>query len=131
MALRVLRSSATEPNPDVVPFDRASPRESNTSWLRRALADGHVATGPDWSLLLLLGGTDPLSFRLRVAQSHVRHDLSPSAWSHVVFVPAVKDPLAATPTIEVSLAPAESFGDFGFPLPNNGLQEGTLRRYLN
>ena len=37
-----------------------------------------VETGPAWSLLLLVGGNDPLSFRLRVAQSHVRHDLSPS-----------------------------------------------------
>ena len=131
MALRVLRSSAIEPNPDVVPFNRTTPRESNTSWLRRALADGHVTTAADWSLLLLLGGADPLSFRLRVAQSHVRHDLSPSAWSHVVFLPAVHDPIAETPTLEVSLAPAESFGEFGFPSPNNGLQEGTLRRYIN
>ena len=131
MALRVLRSSATEPNPDVVPLERTTPRESNTSWLRRALADQHVSTGPEWSLLLLMGGADPLSFRLRVAQSHVRHDLSPSAWSHVAFLPAVYDSLTKTPAIEVSLAPAASFGEFGFPLPFNGLQESTLERYLD
>ncbi|HEX2438254.1 MAG TPA: hypothetical protein VHT71_08085 [Methylomirabilota bacterium] len=131
MALRVLRSSATEPNPEVVPLDRASPRESNTSWLRRALADPHVATGPEWSLLLLMGGADPLSFRLRVAQSHVRHDLSPSAWSHVAFLPEIYDSLAKTPAIEVSLAPAASFGECGFPSPFNGLQESTLERYLD
>jgi hypothetical protein len=132
MTIRVLRSKATEPNPDVHRFDRTSPRETNASWLRRALADGRVPTTDDWSLLLLVGGTDPLSFRLRVAQSHVRHDLSPSAWSHVLFVPTIDaDKLAQSATLEISLAPPDGFGEFGFPLPDNGLQEGTLRRYLD
>ena len=96
------------------------------------MATDRVPTGLDWSVLLLVGGKDPLSFRLRVAQSHVRHDLSPSAWSHVLFVPAIDtEKLAPSGTIEISLAPPDGFGELGFPLPNNGLQEGTLRRYLD
>lgn len=128
MTVRVLRSPAEARNPQVVEQLR-TPGEGNESWLRRAIDARHVETGPTWSLLLLVGGNDPLSFRLRVAQSHVRHDLSPSAWSHVVFVPALARSLGESATREVSLA--TRFGDFGFPLPTNGLQEGTLAPYLS
>jgi hypothetical protein len=132
MTIRVLRSPAFDRNPDVTWFDRTPPGEPNVNWLRRALASGRVETGPGWSLLLLVGGVDPLSFRLRVAQSHVRHDLSPSSWSHVLFIPGLGSTLAeTTPTLEVSLAPAKCFGPFGFPLPRNGLQEGELGAYLD
>jgi hypothetical protein len=64
-----------------------------------------------------------------VAQSHVRHDLSPSAWSHVLFIRELSRSLGDSPTREVSLA--ARFGDFGFPLPTNGLQEGRLAPYLD
>jgi hypothetical protein len=130
MSVRVLRSPADAQNPEVVERRRTG-REANATWLRRIVGDGLVPTGPDWSLLLLIGGNDPLSFRLRVAQSHVRHDLSPSAWSHVAFLPALGDDLAASATIEVSLAPAQRFGPFGFVPPTNGLQRGRLGAYLD
>ena len=86
MSVRVLRSPADKRNNQVVELARED-GERNEAWLRRAVTAGLVEVGPQWSLLLLVGGNDPLSFRLRVAQSHVRHDLSPSAWSHVVFLP--------------------------------------------
>ena len=129
MSVRVLRSPAHARNPQVVEQLRTE-GERNEAWLRRAMEGRRVETGPEWSLLLLVGGNDPLSFRLRVAQSHVRHDLSPSAWSHVVFVPEVGRTLADSPTREVSLAPPTCFGQHGFPLPTNGLQEGRLGVYL-
>jgi hypothetical protein len=128
MSVRVLRSPAEARNPQVVELLRAD-GESNEAWLRRALDSGRVESGKEWSLLLLVGGNDPLSFRLRVAQSHVRHDLSPSAWSHVLFLPELSRTLGDSPTREVSLA--ARFGDFGFPLPTNGLQEGRLAAYLD
>jgi len=130
MSVRTLRSPAVARNPQVVWQERIE-GEGNEGWLRRAMQGRQVETGPAWSLLLLLGGNDPLSFRLRVAQSHVRHDLSPSAWSHVVFVPEVARTLADSPTREVSLAPPTCFGPYGFPLPTNGLQEGRLGVYLD
>jgi hypothetical protein len=128
MTVRVLRSPAETRNPQVVELER-TPGETNEQWLRRAIDGRRVETGKEWSLLLLVGGNDPLSFRLRVSQSHVRHDLSPSAWSHVLFVSALSRTLAESPTREVSLA--TRFGDYGFPLPSNGLQEGRLGVYLN
>jgi hypothetical protein len=113
----------------VVELPRAD-GEGNEAWLRRAIQARLVETGREWSVLLLVGGSDPLSFRLRVAQSHVRHDLSPSAWSHVLFLPRLEPPLGESETREVSLAPPGCFGDHGFPLPTNGLQRGRLATYL-
>ena len=130
MSVRTLRSPADTRNPQVVELPR-TPGERNEAWLRRAMQGRQVETGPAWSLLLLVGGNDPLSFRLRVAQSHVRHDLSPSSWSHVVFIREVGRAMADSPTREVSLAPPTCFGPYGFPLPTNGLQEGRLGVYLD
>jgi hypothetical protein len=129
MSVRVLRSPAAKRNEQVVELAREA-GETNEAWLDRAVKRGLVEVGPQWSLLLLIGGNDPLSFRLRVAQSHVRHDLSPSAWSHVAFLPELNATLRETRTLEVSLAPVKCFGDYGFPLPTNGLQEGRLDVYL-
>lgn len=131
MTIRVLQSPALKRNPEVVELLRASDAEDNAAWLRRVVDARLVESGPGWSTLLLVGGSDPLSFRLRVAQSHVRHDLSPSAWSHAAFLPGGPRTTADGKTMEVSLAPERCFGDFGFPLPSNGLQEGRLGVYLN
>ena len=129
MTVRVLRSPAERRNPQVVELLRKD-GEGNEAWLRRAIDGRQVETGPEWSLLLLVGGNDPLSFRLRVAQSHVRHDLSPSAWSHVLFIPTLAPKLVESETREVSLAPPACFGEHGFPLPTNGLQQGRLGLYF-
>jgi hypothetical protein len=84
------------------------------------------------SVLLLVGGCDPLSFRLRVAQSPVRADLTPSAWSHVALVDEWnKDDLAQSTTREVSLAPADGFGTRGSPSATNGIQRGRLESYMD
>jgi hypothetical protein len=56
--------------------------ESNLAWLARAEQDMRELGKGEWTSVLLLGGTDSLSFRLRVAQSHLRRDLLPSFWSH-------------------------------------------------
>ena len=128
MDVRVLRSPAVTRNPDVIERVRA-PGEDNLAWIGRMVQEGRVETGPNWSLLLLVGGDDPLSFRLRVSQSHVRHDLSPSAWSHVAFVPKLAPMLAESRVREISLAPASGFGKYGFAPPRNGLQDNRLGAY--
>jgi hypothetical protein len=108
--------------------------EGNLAWLARVLADDAVTAparsddageGPP-TLLLLLGGRTVMSFRARVAQSHVRHDLTPSHWSHVALVGGVAEDLGATALHEVSLEPAHGFG---FPTPGNALQVGHLASY--
>jgi hypothetical protein len=107
--------------------------EDNLKWLARN------APKDDRPCLVLLGGTGPVDFRLRVALSHARHDLTPSHWSHVVLldVPgrelsgagggggAKADPGAAAIT-EISLEPA---GGFGYPPQTNGVQAAALARY--
>jgi hypothetical protein len=128
MSVRVLRSPATSRNPGMLERVRAG-GEDNLAWIGRIVREGLVEAGPEWSLIVLVGGDDPLSFRLRVSQSQVRHDLSPSAWSHVAFVPRLERELADSPVREISLAPASGFGRYGFPPPANGLQDNRLGAY--
>ncbi|MDF0642613.1 MAG: hypothetical protein P0111_01175 [Nitrospira sp.] len=101
--------------------------EDNVAWLQRAAGKvaanfGQRQASSGHIRLVLLGGTDPVSFRLRVAQAHVRHDLTPSSWSHVVLC----DPREAASVHEISLEPPAGFR---YPVPNNGLQQGTIEAY--
>jgi hypothetical protein len=96
--------------------------ESNIDWLRSHWRDDRVA-------ILLTGGTGLVDFRLRVAQSHLRNDLTPSHWSHVALLGQSKpEDLAKVPLYEISLMPA---GGFGFPPPSNAVQSGVLDRYAS
>jgi len=128
MSVRVLKSPAKKRNDDVIQLDRAT-GEDNFAWLRRAIKESLRGDHKNQSLLLLVGGNDPLSFRLRIAQSHVRHDLSPSAWSHVAFVPELTGTLSGSETLEISLMPQDGFGRYGYPIPDNGMQAGRLDIY--
>jgi len=119
--LNILRSNATEP---AAGFTEAGRRggENNMRWLERHLSQS--GSGVD---LLLVGGRDAMAYRLRNAQAQVRHDLSPSHWSHVVLLETPDTArLEATAVCEISLQPA---GGFGFLPPTNGVQRGTLGQY--
>ena len=122
--LEIRSSPATAPNPQLVCQPRGR-NQTNLAWLQRAVkAKGKKAVGSP--LLVLLGGTDPVSFRLRVAQSQARHDLTPSAWSHVVLVESAGEDLSTSAGWEISLDPV---GGFGYPPKTNGVQRADLRRY--
>lgn len=57
----------------------AKKNEGNKAWLKRAISEnGYAKQG-----LLLIGGNSVPHFHIRVAQSYLRHDLSPSYWSLV------------------------------------------------
>lgn len=90
-------SSATRPNADLR-RTRPTYRLSNSAWLaEQGLRDG----------VLLLGGASLADFRLRVAQSTLRGDLTPSYWSlcgllvdggaKVLSVPLTVPDVAAVP----------------------------------
>ncbi len=130
MSVRTLRSKATSRNPDVVELVRKG-RENNLAWLERALAESPIGQLAERSLILLVGGNDPLSFRLRVAQSHVRHDLSPSAWSLALYLPGLASPFAKCKTIGIDLAPPGGFAKFGYVPPVNAIQSGHLATYAS
>ena len=100
--------------------DKRIEGEDNLQWLARNLPKGDVTQ------LAMVGGLDRTSFRLRVAQSHLRDDLAPGHWSHVFLLGKIAKKIGATPVFEISLEPA---GGFGFPPPTNGVQEGKLERY--
>lgn len=67
------QSAAARPNPYLSEAP-VRERQSNSAWLR--------ATGVSQGIILL-GGCSVAHFRLRVAQSHLRRDLTPSCWSFV------------------------------------------------
>jgi|GEM_PF-671810 len=101
--------------------------EDNLTWLGRAIEEVRAdfpqpQASSGLIRLVLLGGTDPVSFRLRAAQAHIRHDLTPSSWSHVVLF----HPKEASSVYEISLQPP---GGFQYPVPTNGLQKGTIETY--
>ncbi|MEU4287339.1 hypothetical protein AB0E63_03885 [Kribbella sp. NPDC026596] len=102
--------------------------EDNLDWVRRQLdALGHdPKKGPKATWLLLLGGTSIYDFRLRVAQSHLRHDMTPSHWSHAALISTVQTRIGDSRLLETSLDPQE-----GFQMPSmyNGVQGATLDRY--
>lgn len=56
-------------------------REGNVEWLSRAYESFSLKDVSQWSFVILAGGKDVISFRLRVAQSHLRGDMLPSYWS--------------------------------------------------
>jgi hypothetical protein len=115
----IMTSNRSEPNKGF----QEQPRErgeDNIAWLTRVKPDDPART-----YLLLIGGVEPYAFRLRVAQSHVRHDLTPSRWSHVALLGnATVGP--DTPLYEIALQPP---GGFGFPAPTNAVQRAELRAY--
>jgi hypothetical protein len=123
--LNIRTSSATRPNTLVREQPRAR-KQGNLAWLERAMGAKKARAGQaSKTALVLLGGDDPVSFRLRVAQSHMRHDLTPSHFSHVVLVEAALSGLEDEGW-EISLEPA---GGFGYPPRTNGVRPVILRRY--
>jgi hypothetical protein len=119
--LRTIRSNATHGNERFARRQRRG-RENNLAWVQRELPPEG-----DRTIILLLGSRDAAAVRVRVAQSHVRHDLTPSAWSHAALLGRLnRDDIGATPLYEASLDPGRGFG---FPPPSNGIQETALARY--
>ena len=88
--LNILSSRTTESNRQFREVPR-QPGENNVGWIRRVA--GVMGGGDEsrWTDLVLLGGVSSCAFRLRVAQSHIRHDLTPSHWSHVLLLAGPAD----------------------------------------
>jgi hypothetical protein len=76
----------------------------------------------------MVGGKSQTAFHLRIAQSHVRRDLMPSYWSHVMLLGKAGKNLSSTKLYEISLEPARGFV---YPPPENGVQEAKLSQYAN
>jgi len=119
-------SPATKKSPGLEERTRKPSTDSNLDWLKE---HGEPRKELTQSLsLILLGGTGPDDLRLRVAQSHVRHDMTPSNWSHVLLMEPGPKSLLERTAREVSLTPP---GGFGFPPRTNGLQTAKLEAYAD
>lgn len=123
-----LNSGAERPNDKLVEMKREA-SEDNVGWLERALGELKKGFG-----LLLVGGVSQYDFPVRVAQTLVRHDRTPSNWSHVAAfaMPIEKlvkgDNLGEEWIHEISLDPP---GGFAFPPKENALQTTRMARYAD
>lgn len=117
--LHILSSNAAAPSKGLNELARKE-GEDNIAWLARNLLED------DGTSIVMVGGRSPISFRLRVAQSHIRNDLLPSYWSHVMLLGKAAKNLASTPISEISLEPPDCFG---FVPPTNGVRKGKLGQY--
>src|SRR5262245_2689129 len=104
--LYILSSDSTIPSKGLSDISRKN--EDNIEWLM------HNLPQDNGTQIVMVGGKSQVSFRLRVTQAHIRHDLSPSYWSHVMLVGKVEKNLASSLVYEISLEPSEGFG---FPPP--------------
>lgn len=96
--------------------------QDNVKWLQAQLPkenDGMLR-------LLLVGGAEPLHFRLRVAQSHFRHDMSPSHFSHVALLS-----IGARGRVKLWESALDSTNGFGYPPNDNGFRFGSLKDYAD
>ncbi len=114
--LKILQSGADTWNKKLEEVPRRED-EDNVAWLKRNLSGKKAQT-----LLVLVGGKGADDFRLRVAQSHLRHNLTPSHWSHVFLL----SDFAKGEVKEIALNPGKGFG---FAAETNGVQIGWLERY--
>ena len=86
------RSSSLDPNPKLQE-ETLNSSKGNRGWLaEKGDADG----------IILLGGTSLADFRIRYAQSSLRHDLTPSSWSRCGILLAAAASPACLSTFRVS-----------------------------
>jgi hypothetical protein len=140
--LNVMASTAESRNPALISSTR-KPDENNVEWLERQLrtselkrevstesapaaaeANGRADLTPTY--VILFGGCDRAAFRLRLAQAHVRDDLWPSHWSHVVLLGSQQDDFSKTEIYEISLQMRQGFE---LSIDLNGLQSNAVSRY--
>lgn len=102
--------------------------DGNLRWLEAQVDALKDSDEPDdeFTWVLLLGGRSPYDFRLRVAQSQLRNDVSPSHWSHAALVQSFSRPMGDSVLIEVPLEPQHGFG---MPPVSNGVQRTPLAWY--
>ncbi|MDN3922442.1 hypothetical protein [Roseateles violae] len=99
---RQARSTSSTPNPDFRALKRKR-GQGNVDWCERVRREMREATPEQWSLIALIGGADTLSFRLRIAQSHLRPDMQPSYWSEALLLVPEGAALAGARAIHVPL----------------------------
>jgi hypothetical protein len=117
--INILSSNATSQS-KAFKEEKRKRNEDNIKWLAR-----NMPAKLDEAVLVMVGGKSEVDFRLRIAQSHARSDLTPSKWSHVMLLKNAGKKTSSA-VYEISLDPPRGLG---FPTPQNGVQEGELAHY--
>jgi hypothetical protein len=125
--VRQARSTSTERNPDLCPLDRKK-GESNFDWGMRAVKEMKSGGRKASTYIALLGGTDTVSFRTRVAQSVLRPDMLPSYWSEAILIELASDSLKDAKALYVPLAQPDSPA---FPPMDNGVVTCPLESFAD
>jgi hypothetical protein len=121
------RKPAAEPPPPPIRARRTRAR-SNRAWLNQARNEFGLGRPGD---VILLGGASVVDYRVRLAQSHARHDLTPSYWSQVglvknddemysVSLDSWPDPAKVPATNAITTIPLSAYDD-GWRYPNIAL----------
>jgi hypothetical protein len=121
------RSTSRDVNALVQPFPRVR-RENNLAWGERAVAAMRSGNSEGWTYIVLLGGDDMTSFRLRLAQAHLRSDMLPSYWSHAMLVKLAG---ASTKDATALHVPLNQPGPPVYPRRTNGVVETPLARFAS
>lgn len=120
-------TASNEPNALVKSLPRAG-RENNLVWSERAVADMGSGAPDDWTYIVLLGGDDTTSFRLRLAQAHLRSDMLPSYWSHAMLAKLNGNSVKGAQAIHVPLdQPAPPV----YPRRTNGVVATPIEKFSN
>ncbi len=119
--LQILRSKASSPNPHFTKQPRKK-EEDNVAWLSR-LDPGGVR-------IIVVGGRDHTSFRVRVAQSHARDDMTPSHWSHAALV-VDPDAKLADDSTQLHHVPLEPSVKLSALLKRNGVETTRPSEFKN
>ncbi|QDU65396.1 hypothetical protein [Engelhardtia mirabilis] len=131
--MHLQRSTSSKPNEDFVEAKRAVATVKRAGAKKGDRMQDNVAwcqaqPDHDGGHLLLLGGTDTISLRIRIAQSHARSTLTPGNWSHVALMPgklyknAGKTPLFHVPVAGSATSQA---------IDNNGVVEARLEDFAD
>lgn len=125
--LRQLRSKTDERNEALTRQVRIE-GEDNLQWSMRAVEDMGTSGSDAWSYVTLLGGSDTMSFRLRVAQSHLRRDMLPSYWSDTLLLRLNGPDVTRARAIHVPLFQP---GDAQMATRTNGVVERPLKDFAD
>jgi hypothetical protein len=131
--LRQARSGTATPNRGFIEFPRTD-SEGNVQWAARAAndmsqAETMSAGSPEaWTYIALLGGSDTVSFRLRVAQSHLRRDMLPSYWSDALLIELKRASYGGARATHVPLSQPSGTA---FPSRQNGVVSRPLSDFDN
>ena len=101
-------------------------KENNIDWINRS--NKVLQKTKNHTLLVLLGGSDTVSCRLRYTQAYARQNLTPSNWSHVLLLDRLDTFKKTSNAWEMGLHP---FNGFDFPPETNAVQKGNLNPYKN